>query len=44
MIGTFAGYDLRVRLARAVGRDRPVAIVEDIVAIVGAILIVTLLA
>jgi len=44
LIGTFAGYYLRVRLARAVGRDRPVAILEDVVAVVGAVLIVTLLA
>ena len=44
LLGTFLGYYLRVRLARVVGRDRPVAIGEDVVAIVGAVLIVTLLA
>ena len=34
--GTFGGYAARVRLARAVGRDLPVALLEDAIAICGA--------
>jgi uncharacterized membrane protein len=41
IIGTFGGYAARMWLAGGVfGRDRPAAIIEDIVAIVAAILIV----
>jgi uncharacterized membrane protein len=43
VIGTYGGAAARARLARAFGRDRPAALVEDIVAIVGAALIVTAL-
>jgi uncharacterized membrane protein len=39
--GTLVGSELRSRLARAVGRDLPVALLEDAVAIGGAICIVT---
>ena len=40
VVGTLGGYEARMRLARAVGKDLPVALLEDAVAIVGAILIV----
>ena len=39
VIGTFGGYTARMRLAAILGRDRPAAIIEDIVAVGGAILI-----
>jgi uncharacterized membrane protein len=41
VIGTLGGADLRGRLARAFGSDRPAALIEDAVAIVGAYLIVS---
>ena len=31
--GTFGGYELRARLARAMGRDLPAALIEDVIAI-----------
>jgi uncharacterized membrane protein len=31
--GTFGGYELRARLARAFGRDLPAALIEDVIAI-----------
>lgn len=40
VIGTLGGAAARQRLAMAFGRDRPAAIIEDIVAIGGALLIV----
>ena len=40
VIGTLGGADIRARLARAFGRDRPAALLEDIVAIGGAFAIV----
>lgn len=40
VIGTLGGAEARGRLARAFGRDLPAALVEDVVAIVGAYLIV----
>ena len=39
--GTLGGYELRVRLARAAGRDLPIALLEDAIAIGGALLIVS---
>lgn len=39
--GTLGGAELRGRLAAAVGKDLPVALVEDIIAIVGGLLIVS---
>jgi uncharacterized membrane protein len=40
VIGALAGYELRVRLtAAAGGRDLPIALLEDVIAIGGAILI-----
>ena len=38
--GTLGGYEARVRLARAVGKDLPVALIEDAIAIGGAFLLV----
>ena len=33
VVGTFGGYELRSRLARALGRDLPAALIEDVIAI-----------
>jgi uncharacterized membrane protein len=44
VIGTLGGYAARVRLARAFGRDTPAALIEDVVAIGGAVAIVGALA
>lgn len=41
--GTYSGAWARGRLAAAFGRDRPAALIEDAVAILGAIAIVSLL-
>jgi uncharacterized membrane protein len=42
VVGTLGGYELRVRLVRAIGgNDLPIALLEDAVAICGAILIVS---
>jgi uncharacterized membrane protein len=43
VVGTLAGADIRGRLARSFGQDRPAAIIEDVVAIVAAFLIVAAL-
>ncbi|MBB4192294.1 putative membrane protein [Rhizobium aethiopicum] len=40
VIGTYGGAALRARLAAAFGRDLPAALIEDAVAVVGALLIV----
>jgi uncharacterized membrane protein len=40
IIGTLGGAEGRSRLAAAFGKDRPAALIEDIVAILGAMLIV----
>ncbi|MEP0323488.1 MAG: DUF4126 domain-containing protein, partial [Bauldia litoralis] len=40
VIGTLAGHALRTRLAAGLGRDRPVALGEDAVAVIGTTLIV----
>ncbi|HXE62957.1 MAG TPA: DUF4126 family protein [Bryobacteraceae bacterium] len=37
--GTFGGYEARTRLATALGKDRPIAFIEDAVAIAGALLL-----
>jgi uncharacterized membrane protein len=42
-VGTLAGYAVRMRLARAFGRDRPAAFLEDLVAYVGSALVVSAL-
>jgi len=40
VIGTLGGAEVRARMAAAFGRDRPAALIEDLVAIAGAFLIV----
>ena len=40
IVGTLGGYEARVRAARAIGKDLPVALIEDAIAIGGALLIV----
>ena len=44
VIGTYAGASARQTLARGFGRDRPAALIEDVVAIGGAALILLALA
>jgi uncharacterized membrane protein len=44
VIGTLVGADARARLAAAIGNDRPIAILEDIIAIGGALWIVVSIA
>ena len=41
IVGTLAGAELRGRLSRVIGNDLPVALLEDVVAIGGALLIVS---
>ena len=41
VIGTLGGADVRGRLAKAFGKDLPAGLLEDVVAVVGAALIVT---
>jgi uncharacterized membrane protein len=41
VIGTFGGAAARAQLARAFGKDLPAALIEDVVAVVGAYFIVT---
>jgi uncharacterized membrane protein len=43
VIGTLGGAAMRARMAKAFGRDRPAALIEDAVAIGGALAIVLLL-
>jgi uncharacterized membrane protein len=43
VIGTLGGRAFRARLAAAFGSDRPAAVIEDLIAIGGAFLIVTVL-
>lgn len=38
VIGTLGGYEFRARIARAVGKDLPVAVLEDVVAVGIAVL------
>ena len=42
VIGTLVGAEVRARLAKALGRDLPAGLIEDVVAVVGALLIVYL--
>jgi uncharacterized membrane protein len=44
VIGTYAGAAMRARLAQAFGKDLPAALLEDVIAIGGVILIVSRLA
>ncbi len=40
VVGTLGGYEFRVRLVRATGgRDLPIALLEDLIAVGGAFLI-----
>jgi uncharacterized membrane protein len=41
VIGTLGGADLRGRLAKKVGKDFPIALLEDVIAIGGALLIIS---
>lgn len=41
IIGTLGGAGLRARLAAVLGRDLPAALIEDALAVIGALLIVT---
>jgi uncharacterized membrane protein len=43
VIGTLGGAAARAGMARAFGSDRPAAIVEDIIAIAGGLVIVAFL-
>jgi uncharacterized membrane protein len=43
VIGTLGGASVRAALARTFGRDAPAALIEDVVAVVGAALIVVCL-
>ena len=40
VMGTLGGSAVRARMAAAFGKDRPAALIEDVVAIAGAVLIV----
>jgi uncharacterized membrane protein len=44
MLGTLGGAEIRGRLAAAFGKDLPAALIEDAVAILGALLIVSMVA
>lgn len=40
VVGTFGGYEFRTRLVRATGgKDLPIALLEDLIAVAGAILL-----
>jgi uncharacterized membrane protein len=39
--GTLGGYEFRARLAKAVGKDLPIALLEDVIAIGGAFFLVS---
>jgi uncharacterized membrane protein len=41
IVGTLGGYELRTRLATIIGKDLPIALLEDAIAICGAFLIVS---
>lgn len=43
VVGTLGGHEVRRRLALAFGRDLPAALIEDAVAVLGALLIVRVL-
>jgi len=44
IVGTLGGHAFRARLAAAIGRDLPAALIEDAVAVGGAFVLATLLA
>ncbi|HTR02461.1 MAG TPA: DUF4126 domain-containing protein [Thermoanaerobaculia bacterium] len=39
--GTLGGYEFRARLARAFGKDLPAALIEDLIAVGGGLLLVS---
>ena len=39
--GTLGGYEFRARLAKAIGKDLPAALIEDVIAVLGAFWIVS---
>ena len=39
VVGTLGGYQFRVSLARAAGNDFPIALLEDVIAVLGAFII-----
>jgi uncharacterized membrane protein len=39
--GTLGGYEFRSRLAKAAGKDLPIALLEDAIAIGGAFVVVS---
>jgi len=42
VVGTLGGYEIRSRLVKAIGgKDLPIALLEDAIAVGGAILIVS---
>jgi len=42
VVGTFGGYEFRSRMVKATGgKDLPIALLEDVIAIGGAFLIVS---
>jgi uncharacterized membrane protein len=41
VVGTLGGSEFRSRLGKAFGKDLPAALIEDAIAFVGAVLIVT---
>ena len=43
LIGTYGGAEARARMAAAFGSDRPAALIEDVVAVAGAVVIVLVL-
>jgi uncharacterized membrane protein len=40
MIGTLGGYEVRAWLAKLMGKDLPAALIEDLIAVGGGVLIV----
>jgi uncharacterized membrane protein len=40
MTGTLGGYEVRARLVKLMGKDLPAALIEDLIAVGGAVLIV----
>ncbi|WP_397452883.1 DUF4126 family protein [Pseudomonas sp. NA-150] len=41
VIGTFVGYELRAKGAKAMGKDWPIAVLEDVIAVMLAVLAVS---
>jgi uncharacterized membrane protein len=43
IVGTLGGHAFRARLAASFGRDLPAALIEDAIAVLGAVLVVVAL-